>query len=58
MRLLDYKFTGHPLRKDSPLKNNGLDLKSIFETEYPAPAFFGNPVAGGYATEPGICQIK
>ncbi|HEY5534266.1 MAG TPA: hypothetical protein VIL99_04925, partial [Ignavibacteria bacterium] len=52
------KLSGYILRSDSPLKNKGLDLKTIFGIEQPATDFFGNPVHFGVASEPGIYEMK
>jgi len=52
------KLSGYILRSDSPLKNKGLDLKTIFGIEQPATDFFGNPVHFGAASEPGIYEMK
>ena len=49
---------GYTLQADSPLKNKGMDLKSMFGTEIPGKDFFGNPVPLGVATEPGIFEMK
>jgi hypothetical protein len=52
------KLSGYILNSDSPLKNKGLDLKTIFGIEQPVRDFFGNPVPIGTASEPGICTMK
>jgi uncharacterized protein len=52
------KLYGYILQPDSPLRNKGLDLKSVFGLEYPAKDFYGNPVPKGIATEPGIYEMK
>jgi hypothetical protein len=52
------KLSGYILQSDSPLKNKGLDLKTIFGIERPAKDFYGNPVPSGAATEPGIYEMK
>jgi hypothetical protein len=51
-------LTGYTLQSDSPLKNKGLDIKSIFGLEQPDKDFFGNPVPKGSILEPGIYQRK
>jgi len=52
------KLYGYTLQPDSPLKNKGLDLKSIFGIDLPLNDFYGNSVPQGDATEPGIHEIK
>jgi hypothetical protein len=52
------KLYGYILLPDSPLKNKGLDLKSVFGLEKPTEDFYGNPVPAGVATEPGIYEMK
>lgn len=51
-------LTGYTLQSDSPLKNKGLDIKSIFGEEQPEKDFFGNLIPQGSAIEPGIYQRK
>jgi hypothetical protein len=51
-------LTGYTLQSDSPLKNKGLDIKSIFGVDQPDRDFFGNPVPKGSSVEPGIYQMK
>jgi hypothetical protein len=51
-------LTGYTLQSDSPLKNKGLDIKSIFGLEQPDKDFFGNPVPKDTIVEPGIYQWK
>jgi hypothetical protein len=52
------KLSGYILQSDSPLKNKGLDLKTIFGIERPTKDFYGNPVPFGAASEPGIFKMK
>lgn len=52
------KLSGYTLLPDSPLRNKGLNLKSVIGIEQPAKDFYGNPVPQGDATEPGIHEIK
>jgi hypothetical protein len=51
-------LSGYILLSDSPLKNKGLDLKTIFGIEQPARDFYGNPVPVGAVSEPGIYKMK
>ncbi len=46
------------LRPDSPLKDKGIDIKSISDKDLPAADFYGNPVPQGIATEAGISELK
>ncbi|HUV00552.1 MAG TPA: right-handed parallel beta-helix repeat-containing protein [Bacteroidales bacterium] len=46
------------LRPDSPLKDKGIDIQSIFGKEHPRTDFFGNPVPQGRAAEPGIYEMN
>jgi len=52
------KLSGYILHSDSPLKNKGLDLKTLFGIEQPARDFYGNPVPFGTISEPGIYKMK
>jgi hypothetical protein len=52
------KLYGCTLQPDSPLKNKGLDLRSIAGLLCPVKDFFGNPVPMGAAAEPGIYEMK
>ena len=52
------KLYGYTLRDDSPLKNKGLDLKSILNVIGPLKDFYGNPVPLGDAAEPGIYEMR
>src|ERR1035437_1267830 len=52
------KLYGYTLQSDSPLKNKGLDLTSIFGLVQPTKDFYGNPVPSGVAAEPGIFKMK
>lgn len=49
---------GYKLEPDSPLKNKGLDFKSIFGLVQPDKDFYGNPIPAGVAAEPGIYKMK
>jgi hypothetical protein len=49
---------GFKLKAESPLKNRGLDVKSIFGIEGPAKDFYGNNVPSGVNIEPGIYKMK
>jgi DUF1680 family protein len=52
------KLYGYILLPDSPLKNKGLDLKSVFGLEKPTKDFYGNSIPAGVAAEPGIYEMK
>jgi len=52
------KLYGFILRPDSPLKNKGLDLKSVFGIIQPMKDFYGNPIPADIAIEPGIYKMK
>jgi hypothetical protein len=51
-------LTGYCLLQDSPLKNKGLDILSVFHLKQPDTDFFGNPVPLGRSSEPGIYEMK
>lgn len=46
------------LRPDSPLKNKGIDIRSVSVKDLPVADFFGNPVPRGKATEAGIFEME
>jgi hypothetical protein len=52
------KLYCYTLQPDSPLKNKGLDLKSIFGLFEPLRDFYGNSVPLGDAAEPGIYEMQ
>lgn len=52
------KLTGYTLEPDSPLRNKGISIKSLSDSELPGKDFFGNPVPQGPATEAGIYEMK
>lgn len=52
------KLEGYVLNMNSPLKNRGIDLKSVLGIDLPLTDFYGNEIPGGNANEPGICQIQ
>jgi hypothetical protein len=52
------KLSGYILHSDSPLKNKGLDLKTLFGIEQAARDFYGNPVPVGATSEPGIYKMR
>ena len=52
------KLYGFTLQPDSPLRNKGLDLRSIPGMVRPVRDFFGNQVPMGAAAEPGIYEMK
>jgi hypothetical protein len=49
---------GYTLQPDSPLRNKGINLKTLFNIEDPPADFYGNPVPLGVITEPGIHEVK
>lgn len=49
---------GYILKTDSPLKDKGLKIKSLFGFDPPQIDFFGNPVPQGSAPEPGIYEMR
>ncbi|AKQ46634.1 hypothetical protein TH63_14980 [Rufibacter radiotolerans] len=50
-------LSGFSLHPDSPVKNKGLDLQTLFKLKLPAQDFFGNPAYRGIAPEPGIHEL-
>ena len=52
------KLYGYTLQPNSPLKNKGLDIKSVFGIEPPMTDFYGNAIPMGNAVEPGIYEMK
>lgn len=52
------KLSGYTLLPESPLRNKGLDLKSVFGLVQPVKDFYGNQVANGTMAEPGIYEMK
>jgi Right handed beta helix region len=52
------KLSGYKLRPGSPLRNKGLDLRSVFGINKPLHDFYGNPVTPGNTCEPGIYEMK
>ena len=52
------KLYCYTLLPGSPLKNKGLNLKSILNLMQPLRDFFGNTVPLGDEAEPGICEMK
>ena len=51
-------LNGYTLKSDSPLRNKGIDIKTIADREYPETDFFGNPVPLGKAPEAGIFEMR
>ncbi|MCJ7448414.1 MAG: right-handed parallel beta-helix repeat-containing protein [Bacteroidales bacterium] len=49
---------GYTLRPDSPLRNQGIDIQSIYGAGLPQTDFYGNPIPQGDDIEPGIFEIK
>ena len=52
------KLEGYVLNLNSPIKNRGVDLKSVFGIDLPSTDFYGNDIPDGNANEPGIFQMK
>ncbi len=52
------KLSGYTLKPGSPLKDKGLDLRSVFGIDRPLHDFYGNSVPAGNACEPGIYEMK
>jgi hypothetical protein len=48
----------YKLQPKSPLRNQGLDLKTIFGIPYPLVDFYGNRVPLGNKPDPGIYELK
>jgi hypothetical protein len=51
-------LTGLQLRNDSPIIDQGIDLKALYNITNAPKDFFGNPSLIGNATEPGIYELK
>ena len=51
-------LSGFMLGPDSPLKDHGIKIKSLYGLEPPPTDFFGNSVPQGSASEPGIQELK
>ncbi|HLG40846.1 MAG TPA: right-handed parallel beta-helix repeat-containing protein [Chitinophagaceae bacterium] len=51
-------LAGYTLKPESPLKNKGLNLQTLFKISFPANDFFDNPVPQGENPEPGIHEIE
>jgi hypothetical protein len=52
------KLLSFTLQPDSPLKNKGMNLKSVLNIVPPLRDFYGNSVPLGDGTEPGIFEMK
>lgn len=52
------KLTGYTLKPESPLRNRGVVIESLYGVDLPALDFFGNPVLQGSVSEPGIHELK
>jgi hypothetical protein len=52
------KLEGFVLNMNSPLKNRGVDLKSVLGIDLPLTDFYGNEIHDGNVNEPGIFQIQ
>ena len=53
-----HSLTAFSLNPQSPIKDQGLDLLTLFKIKYPAFDFFGNPIPKGKGIEPGIHEIQ
>jgi hypothetical protein len=51
-------LTGYMLKPESPLKNRGVDVRSVSGFDPPSVDFFGNPLTNGSIPEPGIHEVK
>jgi hypothetical protein len=51
-------LSGYTLQTDSPVKDTGVDIKSVLGIELPGKDFYGNGVPQGAFTEPGINEIR
>jgi hypothetical protein len=51
-------LTGYMLKPESPLKNRGVDVRSVSGFDPPSVDFFGNPLTNGSIPEPGIHELK
>jgi hypothetical protein len=51
-------LSGFRLKPDSPVKDKGVDIKSLLGVDLPSEDFYGNHVSEGIALEPGINEIK
>jgi len=51
-------LNGYTLKSDSPLRNKGIDIKTVADRDYPETDFFGNPVPLGKAPEAGIFEMR
>jgi hypothetical protein len=49
---------GYTLKPGSPIRNRGINIKSIFKLQKDITDFFGNPVPLGDGPEPGIGEIR
>jgi len=48
---------GYMLKPDSPLKNRGVKVRSVYGFEPPSTDFFSNPVPMGSQPEPGVNEL-
>jgi hypothetical protein len=51
-------LSGYMLKPDSPLKNQGVKIISLYGFDPPSFDFYGNTIPQGSAPEPGIYEIK
>ncbi len=49
---------GYVLNMDSPLRNRGIDVRSVLGINVPLTDFYGNKIPEGGVTVPGIFQMK
>lgn len=52
------KLSGYKLDDDSPLRDKGLDMTTLFGMKAPSKDFFGDPLPIGAYSEPGIYEMK
>ena len=51
-------LTGFQLSPNSPIRNRGLDLKSLLDTGLPQTDFYGHPIPAGSGVEPGVFEFR
>jgi len=52
------ELQGYTLKPDSPVRDMGLDIKSVLDINFHIRDFFGIPVPQGIASEPGIHELN
>jgi hypothetical protein len=51
-------FFQFKLQRNSPLKDQGLDLQVLFHIPYPQHDLYGNKVPQGNSAEPGVHELE